>query len=157
MSFRTAVEACASVRAHYRKGLGGLKREHASLIEIADTRRLTGSLDLDKALEKAPCHASAHRWDYGIGYLPKGKKRESAVWVEVHPANTGEVDTLVSKLAWLKAWLRAEAPALDSMTRPDGFVWLATAARVRIKANSRQARRLAKAGLKLPSRRLTLD
>lgn len=97
-----------------------------------------------------------HLWDYGLGFRQLNGQ-EVAIWIEVHTASTTEVSVVLRKHAWLRGWLRDEAPALDELTQQGGrFVWLATEAGVHIQANSPQARRLRQAGLDLPRRRLGL-
>jgi hypothetical protein len=76
--------------------------------------------------------------------------------VEVHPASSDHVAKVLEKLAWLRQWLRSEAPNLDRLTR-GGFYWIATDGRVAISRDSQQAKRLAKAGIHGPKRVLALN
>jgi len=78
-----------------------------------------------------------------------------AVWIEVHPASTSEVTTLLNKLRWLKTWLKERAPALYKLTASQSYYWLATRG-VHIRQGSPQARQLRLAGLSLPRKRVTL-
>lgn len=118
--FRDAVAETPGVATAYQPGIQAL--------EGADRRRLlhaqtaTGSLALDEALKRSPQHAQAARWDYGIG-LP-GPAGDQVLWLEVHPASSGEADAVLKKLTWLRAWLRSEAPALGRL--PARFYWLLT-------------------------------
>lgn len=131
--------------------------------QITATRgaKFTGSVDVDghfRALEPG-----SHRWDYGIG-LALSDGAEIACWVEPHPASsTGEARTMLSKLAWLKAKLDSpNFKPLNAMTFKQSqgtqrFHWLLTAEGVcRIAATSKEAKLLAKAGLRMPARQLTL-
>lgn len=158
MNFEEAVRVTpAPVCEAYRPGKQALKGEHRELIRCRDTRRFTGSIDLEDAL--AGDTRVTNPWDYGIGFrLPGGSER--ATWVEVHPAITTEVSTLLRKLDWLRTWLRNEAPALGAISQPaaeiETFVWIATEAGVHIRAGSPQARRLQQAGLRLPRQVLEL-
>ena len=159
MSFEEAVRAApAPVDRACRSGIQALKRADRSRIACADPRRLTGSIDLDSALVGEPGYANAPRWDYGIGYTPRGAAHR-AIWVEVHPASTGNVREVIHKLNWLQRWLRNEAPQLASLTVSDGrirpYVWIATAG-VHIPPNSPQARRLSREGLSMPRKVLQL-
>lgn len=157
MSFEDAVkDAAPPLSTVFQPGKQALKGEHRQRVRCRVPSRITGSIDVDAALADAQPQAS--RWDYGIGYRPPHGD-ERALWVEVHPAATSDVDTVLRKLAWLKAYLRESAPALDALTVADAgskpFVWLATG-RVRITPNSRHARLLRQSGLDLPRQVLDL-
>lgn len=135
------------------EGKQALRGAHRELVECWNPYRFSGSIDLDTALSRT--HSQAPRWDYGLR-ITRGEG-EAAIWVEVHTATTGEVKRVLEKLAWLKNWLRDEAPALHSLSREQAFGtyhWVSTEAGTHIPANSPQARRLAQAGLLLPRRRL---
>jgi hypothetical protein len=147
MTFKQAVEATPSIQDQYCAGLGALVGNHSGCVRCANARRFKGSVNLDEALQ--PTLPNANRWDYGIGFS-KGK-RESAVWVEVHPASSSSITTMLDKLAWLREWLQNQAPVLRQMTEGD-YYWVATDGTVSITANSPQAKRLAAAGLIGPRR-----
>jgi hypothetical protein len=140
-------------------GLKAIKGEHRNAIKPKATRRLTGSIDLDAALSTALPHDS--RWDYGVGLLLADNKTEVAIWIEVHPATTGEVDRILLKLDWLKARLKQYA-ALGKLTAKSEennvqpFHWLPTDSGVHIHAHMPQARRLAARGIPLPTSILRL-
>ena len=158
MNFKAAVEAApAPVNHAYKPGKQALEKRHRSKVDCADTQRLTGSLDLDKALAKEPGYANQPRWDYGIGYRPKNGK-ERAIWIEVHSATTSEVSKVLRKLTWLREWLNAEAGELERLTTAKSgtcFVWVASK-RVAIPLNSPQARRLSASALGKPLTKLSL-
>lgn len=135
--------------------------KNSSKIVCSDSRRLTGSLALDDALREDPDHKNASRWDYGIGYKPS-KGNERVVWIEVHHASTGEVETVIRKIEWLRKQLKSKAfKALNLLTEsssdvsPAPFIWLATKG-VHILKGSPQSRRLAVSGLDLPKATLRL-
>lgn len=152
MTFRQAVEATSSVAAHYQPGLQALSADDAARIRCANTRRLTGSVNVDGALQAA--EPNAHRWDYGIG-VRRGNK-EAAIWVEVHPASSTSITDVLNKLRWLRNWLHTQAPALDSLSQGD-YYWVSNNAPIAITPNSPQAKRLAAEGLRGPRRMLHLD
>jgi hypothetical protein len=160
MTFKDAVTAVPELKEAFQPGKQALKREHRALVACKAERRFQGSVDLDGTLASIPAHAKQPRWDYGIGYqAPDGK--EMAVWLEVHPASTGEVECVLQKLKWLKAYLRNHASELWTLSqRADdsvpAFVWLATGGGVHITPNSPQIRRLSQAGLAMPRRKLDL-
>ncbi len=160
MSFKKAVQAePPPVRDAYCAGKQALKREHRGLVTCKDSRRLTGSIDLDKALERQPDHANAARWDYGLGYRPAAGRPEQAVWIEVHSATTKEVDAVLRKLRWLQDWLNDGAGCLKRMTNRAApnirFVWIASG-RVNIPKHTRQARRLSQNAIGRPRKLLSL-
>lgn len=161
MTFKKAVEdAPYPVNRAYHRGKQALENKHRGKVSCTDSRRLTGSIFLDSALEKVPGYADKPRWDYGLGYKPeKGKGQECAVWVEVHSAKTSEVSAVLKKLQWLRDWLNTEAEQLRKMTllAKDGFrfVWIASS-RVDIPLNSPKARLLNTKGISKPQKRLSL-
>ena len=120
--FEANVRACEVLGVHYRPGLQALRPRDARRIRVKHPRRLTGSLYLDSAfrgtLPEEPL------WDYGIGYRHSGHEEESVHWVEVHPANDGEVAAVEAKLDWLKKWLRVSAPGVAAMR--SRFVWISS-------------------------------
>lgn len=139
MSFREAVEATPDVAGAYRPGLRGLRRTDRDRVSAENPRNLTGSVDLDSALQTgAPAEP---RWDYGIGTQYAGE--EKVYWVEVHPATEGEIDAVLAKLTWLKQWLQDSAAALDGFPRE--FVWISSG-RTAITQRSPKLRRRALAG-----------
>ena len=150
MTFKRAVEAAPHpVNGSYRPGKQALENKHRHLVECDDSRRLTGSIDLDAALVRQ--RPNDRRWDYGLGYKP-AKGRERAIWVEVHSAKTSEVSAVLGKLEWLKIWLNGEAEQLRQLTERAGkdipYVWIASG-KNKIPPNSPQARRLNQSGLRL--------
>ena len=159
MTFREAVEdAPPPVNGAYREGIQALEHRHRGHVTCGDSRRLTGSIDLDKALAREPDYANAPRWDYGVGYRPRNGP-EQAVWVEVHSATTKEVSAVLRKLQWLRDWLSGDAEQLMRMTNATAedrrYVWIAGAS-VRIPGNSPQARRLNTSGIGKVLRHLSL-
>ncbi len=129
-------------------GLQALSSADRQRVICQDPRSLEGSICLDGALKKL--YPQAPRWDYGIG-LRKGL----AIWVEVHPARSGEdVRSMLDKLQWLRARLQ-ESPTLRSMTqRP--FRWIASGT-VKIPKTGRWRRQLNQHGIGFPQQTLRLS
>jgi len=160
MNFQQAVAAAPEpVCQFFWKGKRALKREHRGLVIWVKPRRFSGSIDLEGALSRSKAHANENLWDYGLGLVVSGHA-ERAIWVEVHPACTSEVETIVTKLQWLKKWLQEEAQELNKLTKSrenKSFFWVATKAGVHIRPGSPQERRLRLAGLDFPQRTLRLS
>lgn len=69
-------------------------------------------------------------------------------FIEVHPANTSEVQVVLNKLKWLKdQFLVKDAPALDQEEKQ--FHWITSGGNNHILPNSSQARKLSQSGLKV--------
>ena len=143
--FKDLVEATPAIANAYEVGLKALKG-HSKLIGLSDTAKCDGSVDIDLAtLQK---HPEANRWDYVFSY------DGNVYFIEVHSAETGEVNRVLRKLQWLKNWLTNEAPLLDQVKAKIPFYWIQSG-RFSIQNNSPQYRLLIKAGLK-PIPKLTL-
>jgi hypothetical protein len=122
----------------------------------------TESVDLDAHF--AATEPNSARWDYGLG-IRTSAGVEIAVWLEPHPASSGhEVEKMLSKLAWLKAKLATKAFAdlrslRDAASQHAHFPyrWVVTqTGAICIAPNSKEARRLALAGLDQPRRHVQL-
>ena len=151
MTFQQAVVQTADLGAStFRYGLQALGND-SNKVHLANTRSLVGSVALDNALRAT--YPNAPRWDYGVGI--KKSARDSAVWIELHPASTSDVATFLNKLDWLRNWLKNRAPKLHELTASQSFHWVATGG-VHIRQGSRQARQLHMAGLSLPRRQIVL-
>lgn len=139
-------------------GKQALNREHSRKVQCTDENRWATSIDLDATLQRRPQFAQSNRWDYGLAYIdPNG--RESAVWIEVHSAETSEVSVVIKKLEWLKDFLQSQCPALLRLTMRGSektrFVWIASG-RCNIAAHMPQIRRLQSKGIDLPRQHLKL-
>jgi hypothetical protein len=150
MTFRDAVAATPGLEYAYQPGLQALRRRDRRRIQCEEPRKLAGSVDLDTTLWDS--HANDARWDYGIG-VRKRANAEVVLWVEVHPASSLHIGEVLSKLQWLKGWLRSSARRLRAF--PARYLWVSSG-KVTIPAGSRQRRRLAAAGIRLVGERLEL-
>ena len=88
------------------------KRLHEALREV-DQRAAPTSMGRSRRTSN---HATAHRWNDGVGFRVTKGQRRCAVKIEVQPANPGAVDDMLRKTAWLRAWL-ARRPTIDALTR----------------------------------------
>lgn len=136
----TAAEDTPDAQGAFRTGLQAVKGQYRAKFQDPQPRLFTGSIDIDAATkEKYP---NDNRWDYAIEY------NNETFFVEIHPASTSEVVTVLSKLSWLKQWLKNEAPkiyALRATSKPH-FHWVSTN-RCDILKTSRQYKALAQKGI----------
>lgn len=143
MRFKEAVEKTPSIEACYETGLRALGANSGRVIP-ENTRALEGSVYLDGCVSRI--YPNSPRWDYIIGY------NQQAYFVEVHPANTGNVAEMLNKLRWLKSWLQEHGAEINAMKASDKpFRWVATGG-IAILKDSSQARKLAQSGLTFPEK-----
>jgi hypothetical protein len=166
MTFRDAIDNTPELKGSCQPGIHGLANaDRARLRRRGSTPTYTGSVNLDTVLGALPGkpYANAAVWDYAVGLRPE-RKREHAVWIEVHPAASAHaVDEVSAKAAWLKAWLQRPANAdLAGFPRsplptepPRPFVWVASG-KVTIQRHAPQLLRLAKAGVRFAGEHLSL-
>jgi hypothetical protein len=145
MPFSRAVASTPHIRECFQNGLTALGGD-SSKIRVLQTRACNGSVNLDACL--ATRYPSDNRWDYCFDY------HGEVYFVEVHPAQTSEVNTVINKLEWLKNWLQNHAPEIDRMKAGNPFYWVQTGG-FNILKTSPQYRRAREAGL-LPIARLEL-
>lgn len=115
--FREAVEATSCICNGYCTGLRAL-RGNSRLILPKDTSKLDGSVDIDEQTRGR--YPEDSRWDYVVGYAGK------AYFLEIHPANTSEVDGVCKKANWLNNWLTNDAPMLKSLMPNKTLYWIAS-------------------------------
>jgi hypothetical protein len=143
MRFKNAVKATKDIKDCFDKGLRALGANSVR-VRTENTRSLNGSINLDSCVSRK--YPAESRWDYIIGY------KDAAYFVEVHPASTSNVDEMIAKLNWLKAWLKREGTEINTIRATNmPFRWVASK-RVGIAKDSPQALRLAKSGLSFPQK-----
>lgn len=74
--------------------------------------------------------------------------------MEVHPASTSDVKTVINKLEWLQTWLRNKAPALNA--EPKSYHWVPSGRNTILK-DSKQARQCAKKGINIEKKVFIID
>lgn len=131
--FQTAVEATPDVAGGYKVGLTALGA-NSSKIKATDNRLLEGSLDIDHETKKK--YPNDNRWDYALSYNGK------TYYVEVHPAQTSEVSTMLAKLNWLRKWLREKAPKINALAKAEPAYYWIQSGKCAILNQSRQYRQL---------------
>jgi hypothetical protein len=141
-AFEKNIKACKALAPHFKPGLQALKNADKQHLHVQHPRRLTGSVDVDAALETDL--ASEPRWDYAIGY--GGSEDETVHWVEVHPATDGQVRAVLAKLDWLRSWLKRHAAPLGAMKCR--YIWVSSGTTA-ISPNAPARRMLAQKGLLL--------
>jgi hypothetical protein len=161
------IEAVASSRFKDSAASAGLEsyngkqalRSDGATISLKEGWDHTESVDLDRHfLESEP---NAARWDYGVGI--RDGENELIFWVEPHPASsTGEVNRMIAKKNWLKNKLDSDRfESLRAMTNDTtakqyaAFCWVHSG-ELRITAQSKEAKMLALAGIRMPCRHLEL-
>jgi hypothetical protein len=122
MTAEQAVNATPHLNGKWEPGLQALRAEDKPHIKAADTRAITGSVDVDKALVRV--EPNANRWDFAIGYKHEDRDAECLYWVELHTGNDSQVDVVLRKLRWLRRWLEGDGKALNKFERD--FVWVSS-------------------------------
>ena len=137
---KAAVEQTEDVKGHFKSGLGAIKGNEKQKFVVPDTRKITGSLDIDTSTkEKYP---QENRWDYAVEYDGE------TFFIEVHPGLTNEIPVVIAKLTWLKQWLKEQAPSIAALKPKDKqpFHWVYTN-KFAILPSSKYAKQLAQINL----------
>lgn len=74
-----------------------------------------------------------------------------AYFIEVHPASTSDVKTVIEKAKWLDGWLNAKAKELKALKAGNNLYWVASG-KVNILGTSRQYRMLMQSKILLCNR-----
>lgn len=136
---------------HIEHGLAAFEERDKSKINCRDTRKITGSIYLDRDLQSE--FPDDNRWDYIVGY---GSADNEKVWfIEVHPAISSEVEIMVEKTCWLKNWIEHRAVEFKKIN--SGMFWVASG-KVHIQKHVALLKQLSKLGVKnkFPVERLTI-
>lgn len=149
MKFKRVVQGIDVINKCFRGGLQALG-SNSTKVRPTNTRNCNGSIDIDSCLANANPNDS--RWDYIVGY---GQK---VYYIEIHPASTSEVGTVIKKLNWLKNWLNQDGRPIKTVfdQQHTAYHWIASG-RITILKNSVYARRLAQSGLDIPKAHLVLQ
>lgn len=142
-SFKEAVEATGEVKNCYMAGLNALSKSHKNKINLGNPDKCGGSLFIDLCLSNQGKYLNDNRWDYAFDY--KGE----VFFIEVHPAKSNEVETVIKKFEWLRNWLTSKAPGLNTLKAKSRFpyYWIQTSA-FDIPKHSSQYRRISQLNLK---------
>ncbi len=115
MTFKKTVDETPDVAGAWRPGLQALLEADRNRIQVDRPRSLKGSINVEEFLTKR--YPGQRQWDYAVGYRPNNLDEEVVYWIEVHPANEGEVSVVLEKLQALKGWLMSNGHALNTMRR----------------------------------------
>jgi len=117
MAFKATIEANQQTAHCYQKGLKAL-RSYSNKVKPQHPRNVNGSVNLETCLPE-PEHGEG-RWDYMVGY------NEEAYFIEVHPADSKNVDEVIKKAKWLYQWLKDNPDIKAIQAENDPFRWVAT-------------------------------
>ena len=151
MTFKEAVEATPGLSGAFQIGLQALRAVDKPHIEAEDTRKLTGSVDVDTALQSV--EPSANRWDFGIAYRHTNRDAEVIYWTELHTASTSEVKVVIKKAIWLRNWLKADGKKLAIFE--NDIIWVSSGATT-FQLTGPQRKQMAQAGLQHVGSRLRI-
>ncbi len=151
MTFKEAVEATPNLSGTFQVGLQALRAEDKPHIEVENTRKLTGSVDVDKALQSV--EPNANRWDFGIAYRHTNRSAEVVYWTELHTASDAEVKVVIKKARWLRDWLKADGKRLAAFE--SDIVWVSSGATT-FQLTGPQRKQMAQAGLQHVGSRLRI-
>lgn len=146
-AFVSAIDCCTDIKGQTKTGMSALG-VHSAMVKVKNTRLLDGSVDIDAAVKKIYPHDS--RWDYVVGYNGR------AYFIEVHPAETRNINEMIAKVKWLRHWLMEKASELKGLHHIDVYYWLPSG-RVKILKHSNQYHKIAANNLKLVSPPLIIE
>ena len=116
-AFQVAVENTEEVKNGFRVGKQAIKSADRSKVDAAESKKLQGSLDIDSQVKAL--YPMDPRWDYALSYADK------IYYLEVHPAETSEIDKVVSKVKWLKNWLKNKATKINELPKAEHpYIWI---------------------------------
>jgi hypothetical protein len=150
-NFHQKVDSIPTLKGFWREGLQALRPEDKPHIVPEDTRKLRGSVDVDKAYEKlAP---QANRWDFAISYQHTNRIGEMVYWVELHTASDSQVKVVIKKAEWLLEWLKNDGKPLADLER--SIVWVSSG-NTSFTRGAPQLKKIAQAGIKYSGNKLII-
>lgn len=125
------------LKGYFSNGFNALTSADKRHVKVPNTSLINGSLALDNAAKQDV--PDNYRWDYAIDY------NGNVYFLEIHPASTSEISTMINKVDGLQQWLKtidADLMALPPVDRK--FYWVSSGKTdLRIMPNSRHAKQLA--------------
>lgn len=138
-AFQLAVECTEDVSKGFCVGKKAIKNSDRNKVNASDSRKLQGSLDIDSQVKII--YPQSPRWDYALSY------NDIIYYIEIHPAETSEIDTIVNKVKWLKEWLKTKAPAINKLPKAEyPYIWVQSG-RFAILPTSKDKMKLSAAGV----------
>ena len=143
MTFKEAVEKTARLENAWCAGLQALRSQDRRHIEVEDTRKLVGSVDVDAANEPFDHHGN--RWDFAIACQHTNRPAEVIYWVETHTASDSQVGKVIKKAAWFQQWFRSKGKLLATFEKD--ILWVSSGATT-FTLSSTQRKQMAVLGLR---------
>ena len=137
--FKEAVEATPDIKDGFCNGLQALGK-NSIRVKTSNTLLLNGSVDIDACTKEL--YPNEARWDQVVGF------ESQAYFLEIHPANTSDVGSMINKVQWLDSWLSAKAPTLKDLAATNVFYWIPSG-RCKILKTSSQYRQLAQSKIQI--------
>lgn len=151
MDFKSAVRRTKGLEEAWQPGLQALRAQDKAHIDPEDSRKLTGSVDIDSAYKQAD--PQGNRWDFAIGYQHTNRKQEVIYWVEPHTGSDSEIKVVIKKAQWLQAWFRNAGQELASFERD--IIWVSSGA-TRLSPSAPQVKQMAQLGLRQAGQKLRI-
>lgn len=115
--FQVAIENTEEVKNGFCVGKQAIKRADRNKVDATIGNKLQGSLDIDNQVKVLYPHEP--RWDYALSYDDK------IYYIEIHPAETSEVEKVVNKVKWLKGWLNTKATEINKLPKAEHpYTWI---------------------------------
>ncbi len=147
MDLQQAIKRIPNLERCFCKGLRAMGADSV-LVVAADTRKCTGSIDLDSCPDVE--FPEPNRWDFVLEYA-------SQLWfVEPHPVNSSEVYILIRKLNSLKGWLREQGSPVNQIPKSTYPYVVISTQTPGFSKSSRYYRMLTKIGLRIASKSLSI-
>ena len=138
-AFQVAVENTDEVKNGFCAGKQAIKKTDHNKIDVSDNSRLQGSLDIDGQV--IALYPEDSRWDYALSYSDK------IYYLEIHSAETSEIDKVINKVKWLKWWLKNKAIKINVLPKADHpYIWVQSG-RYAILPTAKEKMKLSMAGI----------
>lgn len=129
------------LNSYCKAGLQAIKKDNRNKIIVPDSKLLGSSVDLDNALKTII--SQENRWDYGFEY------DHYFIFIEIHPAETSQIDCICKKVIDTKEWLNNNCPEILHLPKFEKgkrqYYWISSGrTNLKIIPNSTHARKLAK-------------
>jgi hypothetical protein len=142
VTFKKAVLQTPNLETAWQPGLQALRAEDKPHIKVENPQNLSGSADIDTALQAS--EPEANRWDFAVGYQHRNRRNEVIYWIETHTGSDNQIKVVLKKLEWLKTWMSRDGNRLANFERD--FVWVSSGHTL-FTNGSRQVKKLAQKGL----------